>query len=217
MPFSDSLRAAVQAEIASRVLTAPSPPAAGAAVAFVGAGGAGKTSCAAALASVYGRESSLGVTVVAVDQPDGARDLRRMLNGDGVPVLSLSRQRAPRVIDAARRDGFVIVDTTTATPTDAAALAATAHQLRDLRLDAILIALPATLSPQAAARALDGLQQLEPTAIAITHADETDQLAVVVELAVQRRIPLAYLHSGRNHRNALHAVQASSVAERLLA
>lgn len=217
MPFSDDLRAAVQAELAGRVLTASSPPAQGAVVAFVGSGGAGKTSCTAALASVYSRGSSLGVTVVTIDQPDGARELRRVLGADGVPVLSLSHQRAPSVIHTARQSGFVIVDTPTTTPTDAAALAATSGRLGELAPDAVLIALPATLSPPAAARALDGFQQVGPAAIAITHADETDQLAVAVELSVTRRIPLAYLHAGRDHRSALHAVQASSLAARLLA
>ena len=98
-PLAGSLRAAAEAEVARRIVRAPALPVTGAAVAFIGAGGAGKTRCTAALASAYSRASTLGVTVIALDNPDGARELKRLLSGDGVPVLSLSGERAKRAID----------------------------------------------------------------------------------------------------------------------
>ncbi|MGH2863168.1 MAG: hypothetical protein ACRDLT_16940, partial [Solirubrobacteraceae bacterium] len=74
----------------------------------------------------------------------------------------------------------------------------------------------ATLSSQAARRALASFGRLNPSGVAITHADETDQLAVVVELAVAHRIPLAYFHAGTDHRRAMSAVDAAALAQRLL-
>ena len=214
-PLAGSLRAAAEAEVARRIVPAPALPATGAAVAFIGAGGTGKTRCTAALASAYSRSSTLGVTVVALDNPDGARELKRLLSGDGVPVLSLSGERAARAIAAARQGGFVIVDTPTATPTNPVEVDALAARLASLELDATYVTLPATLGSQAARRALASFGRLRPSAVAITHADETDQLAVIVEIAIAHRIPLAYLHAGADHQSALTAVDASALAQQL--
>jgi flagellar biosynthesis GTPase FlhF len=216
-PLTDGLRAAAEAEIARRIVPAPGLPVTGAAVAFIGAGGAGKTRCTAALASAYSRASTLGVTVIAIDSPSGGRELKRLLSGDGVPVLSLRGERAQRAVDAAREGGFVIVDTPATTPTDPAAIEALAANLAPLNLDAIYVTLPATLGSQAARRALASFGRLDPSAVAITHADETDQLAVVVEIAITHRIPLVYFHSGTDHHSALSAVEASALAQQLLA
>lgn len=216
-PLSSDLRAAAEAELARRILPAPALPAGGAAIAFVGAGGSGKTRCTAALASAYRRASTLSVTVLALDNPDDARELRKLLREDAIPVLSLSGDKARRAIEDARAGGLVIVDTDAATPTDPHAVQALQAKLEPLGLDAVYITLPATLGSQAARRALASFDTLQPSAVAITHADETDQLAVAVEIAVANRIPLAYFHSGTDHRNSLWAVNPPAVAQRLLA
>ena len=213
--LSGNLRQAAEAEVARRIVPAPALPVDGAAIAFIGAGGAGKTRCTAALASAYRRNSTLQVTVVALDNPDGARDLRKLLHGEGIPVLSLHGHKAERAIAEGRHGGLVIIDTPTTTPTDPAAVHALGATLAALRLDAVYVALPATLGPQAARRALASYGALAPSAVAITHADETDQLAVVVEIAIGHRIPLAYFHSGTDHRNALSIVDPAAVAAQL--
>jgi flagellar biosynthesis GTPase FlhF len=216
-PLAGDLRAAAEAEVARRILPAPALPAGGAAIAFVGAGGSGKTRCTAALASAYRRASTLTVTVLALDNPDGARELRKLLREDAVPVLSLSGGKARRAVEDARNGGLVIVDTGAATPTDPDAVQALRAKLEPLNLDAVYVTLPATLGSEAARRALASFGTLQPSAVAITHADETDQLAVAVEIAVANHIPLAYFHSGTDHRNALSVVDPPAVAQRLLA
>jgi hypothetical protein len=215
-PFATSLQAAAAAEIARRIVAAPALPATGAAVAFIGSGGAGKTRCTAALASAYRRRSTLGVTVIALDNPAGARELHRLLGAEQVPVLSVSGEQAASAVAAARRDGFVIVDTATSTPTDPSSLDALAAALNPLGLDATYVTLPATLDAQAARRTLAGFGRLHPTAVTITHADAGDQLAVAVEIAVLHRIPLAHIHSGGDHRLALAAVDPPALARQLL-
>jgi flagellar biosynthesis GTPase FlhF len=216
-PLAGGLEAAVEAEIARRIVPAPVLPVTGAAVAFIGAGGSGKTSCTAALAAAYRRASTLGVTVVTIDNRGGERELKRRLNADGVPVFALRGEQAQRAVASARDTGFVIVDTPTATPTDPAAIEALAASLAPLELDAIFVTLPATLGPHAARRALASFGRLNPSAVAITHADETDQLAVVVEIAISHRIPLGFFHSGTDQLSALSAVEASELAQQLLA
>jgi flagellar biosynthesis GTPase FlhF len=215
-PLAGSLRQAAEAEVARRIMPAPALPVSGAAVAFIGAGGSGKTRCTAALASAYRRSSTLSVSVIALDNPEGARELRRLLADDDVPVMSLSGAMAKRAVEEGRDGGLVIVDTSAATPTDPSAVEALGLTLEPLELDATYVALPATLGPQAARRALASFGTLKPAAVAITHADETDQLAVAVEIAISHRIPLAYFHSGTDHRSALSAVDPPALAQQLL-
>jgi flagellar biosynthesis GTPase FlhF len=215
-PLARSLREAAEAEVARRIMPAPALPVTGAAVAFIGAGGSGKTRCTAALASAYRRSSTLSVSVIALDNPEGARELRRLLSDDDVPVMSLSGAMAKRAVDEGRDGGLVIVDTSAVTPTDPSAVEALGLRLEPLELDATYVALPATLGPQAARRALASFGTLKPAAVAITHADETDQLAVAIEIAVSHRIPLAYFHSGTDHRSALSAVDPPALAQQLL-
>jgi flagellar biosynthesis GTPase FlhF len=129
----------------------------------------------------------------------------------------MSGDKAARAVAEARDGGLVIVDTGAATPTDPDAVRALQATLEPLGLDAVYVTLPATLGQQAALRALASFGTLQPSAVAITHADETDQLAVAVEIAVAHHIPLAYFHSGTDHRNALSVVDPPAVAQRLLA
>jgi flagellar biosynthesis GTPase FlhF len=110
----------------------------------------------------------------------------------------------------------VIVDTPAVTPTDPDAVAALGRTLDALGLDAVYVALPATLGPQPARRALASFGSLRPSAVAITHADETDQLAVSIEIAISHRIPLAYLHAGTDHKSALSPVDPAAIAHHLL-
>jgi flagellar biosynthesis GTPase FlhF len=112
---------------------------------------------------------------------------------------------------------LVIVDTGAATPTDPDAVQALQATLEPLNLDAVYVALPATLGSEAARHALASFGTLKPSAVAITHADETDQLAVAVEIAIANQVPLAYFHSGTDHRSALSAVDPPAVAQQLLA
>jgi flagellar biosynthesis GTPase FlhF len=214
--LSAGLREAAQAELARRIVPAPPLPPGGAAIAFVGAGGSGKTLCTASLATAYRRSSTLAVVVIALDSADGGRELSERLEPLGIRVHAGSLDSIREVVQDARDGGLVIVDTPATTPTDTLQMAALAERLEPLGLDAVYVTLPATLGPQAARRALASFGALRPTAIAITHADETDQLGVAIEIAVSHRIPLAYLHAGTDPARAISAADPTTVANHLL-
>ncbi|MGO9791320.1 MAG: hypothetical protein ACLP8S_18025 [Solirubrobacteraceae bacterium] len=211
-----SLRAAARAQLVRRIVQPPPLPATGAAIAFAGAGGAGKTSCAAALASAYASASTLTVSALSLHAPDGGRALAELLRATRVGVHAVDGAQAARAVTERRHGGLVILDTVAVRPGDLSAMRALGAELEPLALDAIYIALPATLGPQAARGVLGSFAALTPTAVAITHADETDQLGVAVEIAAANRIPLVYVHAGTDPRTALGAVDALAIATRLL-
>ena len=217
-PFAQtSLRDAVRGAIAGSLVSARPLPGAGAAVAFVGTGGAGKSRCAATLAAAYRQGSTLPVTVVSLAGTRAARALADLLKSHGVPVASVSDGRVlARRVEKGRAGGLVVIDTDAAVPSDAAGVASLAAQLAPLSLDSIVLALPATLGMESAKRLLVGLSPLGSTGLAITHADETDQLGVGIELAAAARMPINYLHEGLDLDHALSAPNPFTLAQRLL-
>ena len=217
-PFAQtSLRDAVRGAIAGSLASSRPLPSTGAAVAFVGTGGAGKSRCAATLAAAYRQGSTLPVTVVSLAGTRAARALADLLKSHGVPVASVSDGRVlARRVAKSRAGGLVVIDTGATVPSDAAGVASLAAQLAPLSLDSIVLALPATLGMESAKRLLIGLSPLGTTGIAITHIDETDQLGVAIELAAATRTPISYLHEGLDLDRALSAPNPFSLAERLL-
>jgi flagellar biosynthesis GTPase FlhF len=215
--FKGSLRDAVRATLAA-IIPAPAPlPANGAAVAFVGAGGAGKTRCAAALASAYAKRSTLASSVVSMGSEDWGGDLKELLKGQNVWVMGAANgAEAAPAVQHGRDGGLVVVDTAGATPRDPASVDQLGAELRSLNLDAVYIAVPATFSVHAARKLLDGFAALGADGIAVTHADEADQLGIAAELSHISGMPVAYIHDGLELDIALSAADPSALAARLL-
>ena len=212
-----SLRDAVRATLAATI-PAPAPlPAGGAAIAFVGAGGAGKTRCAAALASAYANGSTLAASVVSLGSDDWGGDLKELLKGQNVWVMGAAQgAEATPAVQHGRDGGLVVVDTAGVTPRDPAGVEALSHELRSLSLDAVYIAVPATFSVHAARKLVEGFAALGADGIAVTHADEAEQLGIAAELAHISGMPVAYIHEGLELDGALSAADPSSLAARLL-
>jgi len=212
-----SLRDAVRATLTATI-PAPAPlPAGGAAIAFVGAGGAGKTRCAAALASAYAKGSTLAASVVSLGSDDWGGDLKELLKGQNVWVMGAAQgAEAIPAVQHGRDGGLVVVDTAGVTPRDPAGVEALAHELRSLSLDAVYIAVPATFSVHAARKLVEGFAALGADGIAVTHADEAEQLGIAAELSHISGMPVAYIHEGLELDGALSASDPSSLAARLL-
>jgi flagellar biosynthesis protein FlhF len=213
-PHND-LRAAVRTALARTLVPVPPLPVDGAVIAFVGAGGAGKTHCTAALAAAYRRASTLPVTVIALGSRDEGRELAALLESAEVPVepYATAAEAAARV-EEARHGGMVIVDTAAPAPTDAS-VGELAAELGLLPVDATFAVIPAPLGAPAARRLLTSLAPLQPAGIAVAHVDETDQLGVAVELAATTETPIAYLHEGVDL-GALSAADPDLLASRLI-
>ncbi len=210
------LREGARAQLARRIIQPPPLPASGAAIAFVGAGGAGKTSCAAALATAYAGASTLAVSALSLGSADGGRALGELLRSSGIDVTAVEPSQAARMISERRPGGLVIVDTAAVSPGDNAAMQSLGGDLEQLPLDAVYVAVPATLGPQAARSVLASFGVLGPAGIVVTHADETDQIGVSLEIAAANRIPVAYIHAGAEPRTALIQPDPYTIAARLL-
>ncbi len=167
MPTSTSLAQAVRTALAQRIPACPPLPAGGAAIAVVGAGGGGKSACCAALAEAYREHSTLPVTCTTTGSET---------THPAPEELALRAKRS-------REEGLLLLDTPPVSSANPASIAALAELLAELAPDRVVLALPATLGATPAAQLLEALRPLNASALAVTHADETDQLGVAVQAA----------------------------------
>ena len=180
-------------------------------IAFVGAGGSGKTSATERLAAAYAAVDA-DVVVVALRASDGGVGLSSRLEPLGVSVIAaVDAEQAARRL-ARREATLTIVDAPAAGPADKAAVAQVAADLRTLGVNEIHLTLPATLSAAAADELASALAPLGITHIALTHADQTTRPGAPVEQAVSGRRALSYVCS----RDNIEPVDPDALAKQLL-
>jgi flagellar biosynthesis GTPase FlhF len=211
------LAQAVRATLAQRIPVAPPLPSKGAAIVVVGAGGAGKTTCCAALLGAYRKSSSLPASFATITREPARGELQIILSPY---IMKPSPARAPRALRALRRargDGVTVLDTPSVSPSDRTGIRELARLLGELKPERVVVALPATLGAAAAAQLLQALKPLGANAIAVTHADETDQIGVAVEAACRFGLAPEYMLEGARAGGwRLRQIGPSALAERLL-
>ncbi len=208
---------AVRMTLAQRIPVASALPSTGAAIVVVGAGGAGKTTCCAALLGAYRKSSSLPASFATITRENERAELRMLLSPYIMRPTPARTPRALRALRRARGDGVAVLDTPSLSPSDRAGIRELAGLLAELEPERVVVALPATLGPAAAAQLLQALRPLGATSLAVTHADETDQIGVAVEAACRFAIAPEYvLDRGRGGAWRLSRVDPAGLAARLL-
>ena len=219
------LAQAVRATLAQRIPVAPPLPTKGAAIVVVGAGGAGKTTCCAALLGAYRKSSSLPASFATITRSPtrpAARQRARRAADAAQPIPDEAHAGALRRVRCARCAGPAATAWRCSTrpasrhPT-VRAFASSRSCSAELRPSASSSRCPATLGATAAAQLLQALRPLGANAMAVTHADETDQLGVAVEAACRFGLAPEYmLERGRGGGWRLRQLAPSALAERLL-
>jgi flagellar biosynthesis GTPase FlhF len=182
----------VRDALARRIPLAPAASPGARAIAFVGAGGSGKTLCASRMATAYARGSDLGVTVMSFTTPAQRAALGELLDRD-VEVLD-ARSAGPH---RSFGDGMLtVIDTPAISPAAAGEVRALAAALKRLGRPEVHVAVPATLSRVAVCGLLDGLAALRPAAIVLTHLDEVAHAGPVIDEAIARAIAISYTSDG---------------------
>jgi flagellar biosynthesis GTPase FlhF len=194
VPFGPkrALKHVVRDALARRI---PLPPAAtpGAkAIAFVGAGGSGKTLCAARMATAYARSSDLAVAVMSFGNHARRAALGELLD----PTVEVLDARAAGPHFAFGDGVLTVIDTPAVSPAAAGEVRALAAALKRLGRPEVHVVVPATLSSVAVRGLLDGLAALRPTAIVLTHLDEVVHPGSVIDEAIMRAIPISYTSDG---------------------
>jgi flagellar biosynthesis GTPase FlhF len=187
------LAQAVRSALIQRISLAPPLPTRGAAITIVGPGGAGKTSCCAALLRAYRESARLPASCATLTRaPEGA-ELQMLLSPHVMRPTAIDAAQAIRALRKARSEGLLIIDTPPLSPGDRSGIRKLTGLLSALEPERVVIALPATLGAAAAAQLLGALRPLGANALAITHADETDQIGVALEAACTFALAPEYL------------------------
>ncbi len=209
------LAQAVRTTLAQRIPVAPALPAQGAAIVLVGAGGAGKTACCAALLGAYRSGSTLPASFATLTREEG--ELQMLLSPQIMKPVPAAGPRAVRALRKSRGAGLALVDTPPLSPPDRAHIRELASLLAKLAPERVLVALPATLGAKAASQLLTALRPLGANSLVVTHADETDQLGVAVEAACSFGLAPEYiLERARSGGWRIARLDPSALATRLL-
>ncbi len=210
------LRNAIRVELERRIPVASPLPSTGAAVVLAGPGGSGKSRCVDLLAGIYERSEATrpACACLLADGQDGA--LRIVLEPTIAKPTEASSPRALRALAAARGQGIALIDTPSLSPAERNPIKTLGRLLGAVQPDRVVVALPATLGARATSQLLAAMQPLKPNALAITHADETDQLGVAVQAACSFGIAPEYLLSGGRSDRALSRLDPATLAQRLL-
>jgi len=219
LPFGSprGLKRLVRTALARRIPVAGPRALGGATLAFVGAGGAGKTLTTARLAAAYAAGSDLDVVVLALRPRDGGAELRGLLApaGADIEVIETAADAKSRIAEAGDR-ALVLIDTPAISPGDEDGIGALAAELRRIKGAEVQLCLPATLSGAAAARVLAALHALRPAGITLTHVDETPTVGAVVELAIAGGPPLHFVGRDTQLEGGLALADPAAIAALVL-
>jgi flagellar biosynthesis protein FlhF len=184
-PFAPraSLSQAVRSALTGRIPVAPPLPARGAAIVLVGPGGAGKTSCCAALLAAYRKGSALPASCATLIKGQANGELRMLLSPYVMRPTAIDTTRAVRALRKTKSEGLLVIDTPPLSPGDRSGIRKLASLLAGLEPERIVVVLPTTLSAVAAGQLLEALAPLKANALALTHADDTDQIGMAIEAA----------------------------------
>jgi flagellar biosynthesis GTPase FlhF len=213
LPFATprALKKLVRTALSRRIAALSRPGSKPPRIAFVGAGGAGKTTAIAHLAKAYAA-SHADVVVIALRTSDGGAHLAAGLEPIGISVIA-----AADAVEAKRRLGrraaaIVLIDTPPIGLGDRTTAAALSGELRALEADEVHFALPATLSAGAADEQYAALASLAVTDLALTHADGTTRPGAPIELAITAHRPISYFCT----RDGVDPADPADLAQRLL-
>jgi flagellar biosynthesis protein FlhF len=194
-PFAPraSLSQAVRSALTARIPVAPPLPARGAAIVLVGPGGAGKTSCCAALLGAYRKGSALPASCATLIKGHTSGELQMLLSPYVMKPTAIDTARAVRALRKTKSEGLLVIDTPPLSPGDRSGIRKLAALLAALEPERIVVVLPTTLSAVAAAQLLEALGPLKATALALTHADDTDQIGTAIEAACKFGLAPEYM------------------------
>lgn len=211
------LTKAVSQALVQRIPVAPPLPARGAAIVLVGPGGAGKTSCCAALLVAYRANSTLRASCATLIRGHGKDEWQLLLSPQLRKPIAADSDRAGRVLRKAKAEGLLVIDTPPLSSGESAGIRKLGALLADLQPERVTIAMPATLGAVAAAQMLEALRPLGANSLAFTHADETDQVGVAVEAAWEFGLAPEYtLDRGRVGGWKLRRIDPTGLAATLL-
>lgn len=218
VPFQQGARlgSVVGRELAQRIPVAPL--ARPGVTAWVGAGGSGKTSVVAAFARAHAEAGTLPVAVVALHAADEGAALRAALEGTGVDVHAASDDAVaePLVQWLTASGATVVIDTPAVSPRSVAEVKALGRRLRTLGATDVHLCVPATLGAQVARDVLDAAAPLKPTALTITHGDETERLGAAVQLAIDAALPISYVSEAGATGRGLRPADPAELAKALI-
>jgi len=187
-------------------------------IAFVGPPGAGKTTTLSKLA-VHAHVTGVTPNILSFDGVGlgATRQLDTLSTILGLPyALAVTPEDVSRPFGRDAVGGLTLIDTPGVSPRDAAGIRSVGELLRAARPAEIHLVLPATTKIDDAMAVVRACAPLEATHLAFTKLDETTTYGSILSVAIQSKLSLSYLATGREVPNDIQPATAREVARRVL-
>lgn len=188
-------------------------------VCLVGASGVGKTTLAARLAIFYHSQLGKQVTWVCTDtiHTGAISEAKAYTDAIGVPLrLVYTPSDLGQVLDKAKGNDLVIVDTPGYNPLEEAQLVELGTFLTEIPVRSTLLTISAGTKESDLAQAAAALKLFHIDGLAVTKLDETRSFGNVFNFSRKNQLPLTYFTFGKSASGSLQAADASRLASALL-
>jgi flagellar biosynthesis protein FlhF len=216
----DLLNAMLEDEIGNRFEVDSSIPGKdkAAAVLLVGPAGAGKTTSLMKLGLRYGLKERRPLHLLSLDtlRIGGCDNLNAFarISGAGFEILQ-HHSMLEHAVSRAAGNRLMLIDTPGLGTADESYAEDLAQASRQLELDVHLV-LPAYTSPGVADQISKRFERFKPSKLLLTHMDELEQPAVVIEMAARFGLALSFLGTGQQVPEDIQEADKRTLLEELM-
>lgn len=176
-------------------------------IALVGPGGAGKTTTLAKLAThrqAFG-EWKVGILTLDTFRLGAIAELRSYADIAGLPLeVAYDEDEVDEALDQLSECDLVLIDTPGRRAVGNDASARWASLLHQARPDEVHLVLPASMRPDAATTAFQGLRGLGISHLLLTKLDEVTADRGVADIALEIQLPARWVTEGQDLPGAVH-------------
>lgn len=200
---SETLELALSAELERRFHVAPELGTANQAqkrVMFVGPAGAGKTTSLIKLGLRFGLQAGLPMHILSLDtlRVGGWEHLAAYASIAGIGFdAAHSLNALEQLLSQHQNKKLILIDTPGFGPADGEELNDLGRWTGQLSGIDTQLVIPATLRQSVISRAVELFAPLKPAKLLLTHADETDSIGVLLDIAMRSSLPLSYISNGQ--------------------
>lgn len=180
---------------------------------LVGPTGGGKTTTAAKLAVVASQQMRVSLLSLNHSRSSPASQLQSLTSSPGIIFKALrTLDRLSEVIDEARRDRCVVVDTAGHAEKDWPAAEKLASALAKCREVDVQLVVPAYINAVDFRRVIDRYAIFHPSKLLVTKTDEAATLGTAVSEAARADLALSFATNGPSVPQDIRAISASDLA-----
>ncbi|MDL2224978.1 flagellar biosynthesis protein FlhF [Eubacteriales bacterium OttesenSCG-928-M02] len=186
---------------------------------LMGPTGVGKTTTLVKLAGKYTIEENLKVGVINTDtfRVAAQEQIKTYADIMSIPCITVySPEEVKKTLSAMQDRDVIFIDTAGKSTADVAYHELMRAYMRECQPDEILLAVSASMAPQATQQMIENFSYLEDYKVVITKVDEISTMGHILNIADYAKKPISYLTTGQNVPQDIMEPNLGAVAQTIL-